>query len=259
MADDVRLSIPSALDRDAVLDRLDSVLDPELDESILKLGFVKSIQVENAGLTVELQLPTHWCAPNFAYIMAFDTRRELMRVDGVQGVTIRLVDHFASDAIESAVNAGQTFVDAFPDEASDNLEPIRDLFLRKGYTKRQERLLRQLMDVGLSLEDISALRIRDIQVSNGSYMVCWRESRVESVGPAEVAQQYLERRACLGLDCSSAALLVTDLSDNPIPPDGLEAYLVRARTVRVAMEANGSFCSAVLGSRNSAEAQSGPL
>ena len=254
MADDIRLSIPSVLDRDAVLDRLDSVLDPELDESILKLGFVRSIRVESADLTVELQLPTHWCAANFAYIMAFDTRRELMRVDRIQGVTIRLVDHFASDAIESAVNAGLTFVDAFPDEASDNLEQLRDLFLRKGYTKRQEQLLRQLMDVGLSLDEISALLIRDIHFSNGSYLVCRRKTRVEYVGPAEVAQRYLERRAYLGLDCSPTGLLITDLSNNPIPADGLEAYLVRARTVRVAMEANGSFCSAVLGARNSAEA-----
>jgi metal-sulfur cluster biosynthetic enzyme len=254
MADDVWLSIPSTVDRHAVLDRLDSVLDPELDESILKLGFVKSIRAENADLTVELQLPTHWCAPNFAYIMAFDTRRELMRVDGVQGVTIRLLDHFASDAIESAVNAGQTFVEAFPEGGSDNLEEIRDLFLRKGYTKRQEGLLRQLMDVGLSLEDISTLRIGDIHFSNGSYMVRRQEYRVEYVGPAEVAQRYLERRAYLGLDCSAAGLLITDLNDNPIPTNGLEAYLVRARTVRVAMEANGSFCSAVLGSRNSADA-----
>jgi metal-sulfur cluster biosynthetic enzyme len=254
MADDVGLLIPSEFNRDAILDRLDSVLDPELDESILQLGFVKAIRVENAGLTVDLQLPTHWCAVNFAYIMAFDARRELMRVDGVDRVTIVLLDHFASNEIESAVNAGQTFVEAFPEEAADNLEQIRDLFLRKGYIKRQELVLRQLMDAGLSLEDISALQIQDIYFNNGSYGVARGESQGEYVGPAEAAQRYLERRAYLGLGCSPTGPLITGLSDDAIPADELKAYLLRSRTVRVSMEANGSFCSAVLASRDSAKA-----
>ena len=44
MYDDVRLSLPDTLDREVIFKRLERVLDPELDESILKLGFVKSIE-----------------------------------------------------------------------------------------------------------------------------------------------------------------------------------------------------------------------
>jgi len=50
--------------------RLEEVLDPELDESIVALGFVKAIDLKDGALTVTLKLPTFWCAPNFAFIMA---------------------------------------------------------------------------------------------------------------------------------------------------------------------------------------------
>ena len=73
-----RFLIP--LDREVIFKRLEKVLDPELDESILKLGFVKSIAAKSDHLTIELHLPTYWCAPNFSYMMAEDTRRELLTV-----------------------------------------------------------------------------------------------------------------------------------------------------------------------------------
>ena len=99
MYDDLRLSLPPTVDRAAVLERLDRVLDPELDESILKLGFVESLEVELGRLTVELRLPTYWCAPNFSYLMAEDARRELLTLENVESVTVQLKDHFASDSI----------------------------------------------------------------------------------------------------------------------------------------------------------------
>ena len=97
MYDDVRLSLPDTLNREVYLQTvLEKVLDPELDEPILKLGFVKSIEAESDHLTIELHLPTYWCAPNFSYMMAEDTRRELLLVEGLHGVTVRLKDHFAA-------------------------------------------------------------------------------------------------------------------------------------------------------------------
>ena len=119
MYDDVRLSLPDTLDREVIFKRLEKVLDPELDESILKLGFVKSIEAESDHLTIELHLPTYWCAPNFSYMMAEDTRRELLTVGGLHDVTVRLKDHFAAKTIEAGVNTGKSFSEAFSDEASD--------------------------------------------------------------------------------------------------------------------------------------------
>ncbi len=54
----------------AVRVALRTVVDPELDEPITDLGFVRSVSVRGAGVEVHLRLPTSFCAPNFAYLMA---------------------------------------------------------------------------------------------------------------------------------------------------------------------------------------------
>ena len=46
------------------------------------------------------------------------------------------------------MNAGKSFSEAFPDETSENLFQLSDLFLRKGYIRRQERLLQNLKKSG---------------------------------------------------------------------------------------------------------------
>jgi len=67
-----------------------------------------------------------------------------------------------------------------------------------------------------------------------------------------VVRHYLQRRAELGLDCSADARLMLDENGIPVAFDQLEAYMIRARTVRVSLEANGSLCSAVLDARKAA-------
>src|SRR5215813_2033489 len=128
-------------DRAAVLERLGRVLDPELDEPLLQLGFIRSLQVRNGHAVVTVQLPTSWCAINFAYMMAEDIRRALLTVDGIAEVSIRLGDHCAASEIAAAVNAGKAFAQAFPGESGDGLATLRQIFLRKGFLSRQERLL----------------------------------------------------------------------------------------------------------------------
>ena len=249
MYDDVQLSLPDTLDRAVIFKRLEKVLDPELDEPILKLGFVKSIEAESDHLTIELHLPTYWCAPNFSYMMAEDTRRELLTVGGIHDVTVRLKDHFAAGTIEAGVNAGKSFPQAFPEEASEDLCQLSDLFLRKGYIRRQERLLQNLRKAGLSFEEIALLRIGDLYFEAESYRIRRNDGQVCDVGEAEVARQYFQRRAEMELDCSPAAPLIIDLRGREVTAEKLEKYLIRARTVRVSLQANGSFCAAVLAAR----------
>lgn len=266
MSNSLKLSLPPNLDQGAILKQLGAVLDPELDESILDLGFVCSVTAESGHITVELELPTHWCAANFSYLMAHDVRQNLLSVNSVEEVSVRLKDHFASTAIESGVNAGKSFSEAFPEEAWENLEQLRDLFLRKGYINRQEKLLRHLLKAGLSFEEIAALQVGGI-ATDGEYF-----SLRESIGrrkdsspdgavlpimgpgivPAIIAQRYLERRSALGLDCSPSSPLILDLRGEPVPPEQLESFFVRSRTSRVSAEATGTLCSALLQARNAA-------
>ena len=231
------IHLPPHLDQEAVLTRLDRVLDPELDESVLSLGFVESVTGDDAGnLTVCLRLPTFWCAANFSYLMASDVRRQLAGVEGVRSVTVKLGEHFASPEVEDGADHGKTFAEAFPDSGPDTLEETRQIFLRKGYFTRQERLLQALKRTGLSFEQMAALRVGNIPTA-----------RLDG----RTVARYLERRGELGLDCSDSAPLIVNVKGEAISPDELETYYVRARTTRLAMEASSSLCSAMLQSRNS--------
>src|SRR5947209_11492969 len=80
------------------------VLDPELDEPLVKLGFIDRVQVDGADVTVTFKLPTFWCSPNFAYLMAKDLRSRVYAVPGVGSVQIALLDHCAEDEVPQGVN-----------------------------------------------------------------------------------------------------------------------------------------------------------
>ena len=161
----------SDLDQVAILERLNEVLDPELDESIVKLGFVRSIVQRGAHVHVVLALPTSWCAITFAYIMAEDIRHALLGFAGIKQATIGLLDHCTAEEIEAAVNTGKTFPDAFPQEAPEGLNALRMIFLRKGYLVRQERLLRTLREAGCSAATICALRQGDVVMKGGRLLI----------------------------------------------------------------------------------------
>ena len=240
------IALPPHLNREAVLACLDRVLDPELDESVPSLGFVESVAADPAGnVTVCLQLPTYWCAANFSYLMASDVHRQLAGLDGVRAVTVKLGEHFAGREVEQGAGSGQTFAQAFPQGGPDTLEETRQIFLRKGYFARQERLLRVLRRANLPFEQIAALQVADVAPEDGPPSPA--TVRVE----ARVLSRYLERRGELGLDCSAPAPLIVDAVGLAIPPAELETYYLRARTSRLALEAGGSLCSALLQARRS--------
>ena len=230
----IRLS--AGINREALLAGLDRVLDPELDESVLSLGFVESVDGNEAGeVTVCLRLPTYWCAANFSYLMASDVQRELVGLQGVSSVSVRLGEHFAGREVEDGSGASKTFAEAFPEGGPDTLEETRRIFVVKGFIGRQERLLRALKDRGLSFPEISEFRVVE----------AW-ELGVEE----RVVSRYMDRRKEMGLDCSDMSPLIVDIKGDMVPAEELEAHYVRARTTRLAMEASGSLCSAMLQSRN---------
>jgi metal-sulfur cluster biosynthetic enzyme len=236
-------------DRAIILERLHRVLDPELDEPVLQLGFIKSLHVQGGHATVAMHMPTSWCAVNFVYMMAEDIRHALLTVESIHAVTIRLGDHFAAPAIETGVNAGTPFAEAFAAEGGGNLDALREIFLRKGFTSRQERLLRGLKDAGLTAADICAMRIGDLSFAGDACLARCAGRKPVEVGPADTARRYLQRRGELGLDGSPTWPLITDLQDQPLAVERLEEHWTRARTVRLSLEANGALCRAVLAAR----------
>jgi metal-sulfur cluster biosynthetic enzyme len=247
--------------------RLDNVFDPELDESITKLGFVDDVRIDGGDVTVVYKLPTFWCAPNFAYMMSSDMRDEVRQARGVRNVHVVLLEHCADDEINTGVNRGQSFQETFPDDSLDDLQELRRKFLNKSFLARQEQLIRRLRQAGLSDEQIIELRVGDV-VSQGEDVTVRTEGRGLSdelllstqsslLSPQHLLvrlaapdlAKYLRKRAGLGLPGDDAALLFTTLEGAPLQAAGLAEYLRRSRTVRVSIALNSSLCEGLLRAR----------
>ena len=83
---------------------LDTVIDPEIDEPVTTLEFVSSVEVsDDNDVCIEFRLPTYWCAPNFAFLMASDMRDAVAELNWVNGVSVRLLDHFSAEMINRAL------------------------------------------------------------------------------------------------------------------------------------------------------------
>lgn len=221
---------------EAVLAALGEVRDPELDESVVDLGFVDSVTELHGNVEIVLRLPTFWCAPNFAYLMAIDARQAAIGVPGARDVRVVLKDHMYSDEITSGVSCGQSFEGVFGEQADgDDLDALRALFAGKAFGMRQEQLVRFLLDVGVSTDEIVALRVGDIG----------RLAR----GAAPLARAYRDRHRRLGLPQDDEALLVTTLEGAPIPAEGLEDHLQTMRRQRISMTFNALMCRGLLETR----------
>jgi metal-sulfur cluster biosynthetic enzyme len=214
-----------------VAEALSAVRDPELDEPVTDLGFVKEVRIDGGRVTVTLWLPTYFCAPNFAYIMAIDAKAAVGAVDGVTDVVIRLIDHHASDEINGGLESGKDFDETFPGEtAGSGLAEVRQRFDRKAFVARQQEVYRQLTENGMTPGEILGLTIGDLP------------DTLE-------ARRYLDRRARVALDTSEGAPFLVDLDGKAVTAETLDRHLIFARTVSVSIEGNASFCRGLLATR----------
>ncbi|MDT5215839.1 MAG: hypothetical protein QOK18_4078, partial [Mycobacterium sp.] len=191
--------------REVVYRALGAVLDPELDEPITDLGFVRSVEVTIDGdVEVHLRLPTSFCAPNFAYLMASDAKDVLEQLDWTGEVTVELDDHHDSGIINAGLAAEAGYRGTFAHEAEDSLEELRATFRRKAHTAAMERCLTALLraDPGRSESSLGEVTLGDL--------------------PSDGAKSaLLERREALGLSTAPAALVMVDDSGTSYPPDAV--------------------------------------
>jgi len=221
--------------RDRVYAALDTVRDPELDESVLSLDFVSSCAVSEAGadggaVEVHLRLPTYFCAPNFAFLMVADAYDAVMAVDGVTEASILLDDHFASQTINEGVAARAGFVASFQGEAQDELAELRANFLHKAVLAGQDRVARPLLADGWTPERLCAAGLGDVP-------------------PSPDLDRLRHRRGLLGLPAGDEAALLIDAEGQRVTLEAMPLHLRRARTTRVGMEANGGYCRGLLADR----------
>jgi metal-sulfur cluster biosynthetic enzyme len=215
-----------------VVDALDSVRDPELDEPVTSLGFVASCRVSCSGVaTVHLRLPTYFCAPNFAFLMVADAYDAVSRVDGIHETVVILDDHFASDTINDGVAARAGFVGSFGDEAADELDTLRADFIRKAVLAGTDRVCRPLLANGATPAQLAGMALGDLP-------------------PTPDLERLRERRREIGLPADDSSPLLIDVtSGEVIGPDELRLHLGKARLTRVNIEANGSICRGMLRDR----------
>ncbi|MFK4998550.1 iron-sulfur cluster assembly protein [Bacillus sp. N9] len=67
-----------------VYEMLDKVYDPELDQPLTELGFIDRTIIKDDQVEVVFRLPTYWCSPNFAYIMAEDIKTYVSELNWVK-------------------------------------------------------------------------------------------------------------------------------------------------------------------------------
>jgi metal-sulfur cluster biosynthetic enzyme len=217
-------------DRSLVLAALDTVRDPELDTSIVELGFVSSCAVADGAVRVRLRLPTFFCAPNFAYLMVADVHDRVAELDGVDAVEVVLEDHFASTEINTGVAARAGFVAAFDGLAENELDGLRRDFLRKAMLANQDRVARPLLAAGMPLDRVGALTLGEVPAS------------------ADL-DRLRSRRRQLGIPSDDDDPLLVRVDGERVARDDVAVHLRRARTARVGIDVNGEYCRQLLHER----------
>lgn len=213
----------------AVRRALDVVIDPELDEPITDLGFVRSVAVHGCAVEVHLRLPTSFCAPNFAWLMASDAYEAVAALPGVERVVVELDDHHDSDLINAGLAAAAGYRGTFRHEAEDSLDELRATFHRKAHTAAMERAVTALLRADATT-DIYALTLGDLPD-----------------GPTTEALRT--RRAAIGLPLEDTApVLVAQDGTRPVPEQA-QFLLRRARSVRISVDGNAHFCRGLLATR----------
>jgi metal-sulfur cluster biosynthetic enzyme len=218
----------------AVLDALSGVRTPELDEPITELKFISGLRVGGDSVDVRLRLPTPFCAPNFAYLMAHDAREALLSVPGVREAKVVLDDHHTADEINAGMAGGLGFEStfhSFEETGGEDLDGLRTIFRRKAFVSRQEKLCRTLLAEGYEPAELVGMRLGEVPTS-------------------EAKEKYLSRREELGLDISADAPFVVDPDGRKIPEEAVMQHLRFARVTRLSIESNAGFCRGVLAARN---------
>jgi metal-sulfur cluster biosynthetic enzyme len=212
---------------------LHAVLDPELDEPITDLGFVRSLNVSPGGnVKVHLRLPTSFCSPNFAYLMASDAKDVLSSLDWTHNVVVELDDHHDSPIINAGLAADAGYRGTFGHEAEESLDELREIFRHKAHTAAMERCLTALLRADPLRSEASMAEVTLGELPDDAATAALRK-----------------RRTALGLPTTAEALVMVDHQGRGYPPDEAPLALRRARSTRISIDGNAHFCRGLLRTR----------
>jgi metal-sulfur cluster biosynthetic enzyme len=238
----------------AVRDRLDRVEDPELARSIVELDYIDTIQVDGGQVEVRFTLPTAWCSPAFAWMMATDARDEVEALDWVNNARIELCDHMHGEEITTGVNARDSFGETFPD-ADGDVAAVRAAIADKARVSRQREAIQVLLDAGVNPEQIVSLERSGIDIVGD-------EAHVELDGLSVVVDaapvaDYIDRVTTSGHVTADDDTLFLTPEGDPIPADQLDVVQKRSRLATVNMGGQGAVCDALHRARHGPDGPDG--
>ena len=225
--------------------RLDLVMDPELDEAVTDMGFIEAVSVAGPTTghnmnTVEIvfRLPTYWCSPNFAFLMAEGIKREVETLPWVGQAIVNLQDHMAAKEMNAVINTGGAFSDVFAElMPGENLDALREKFDQKAFQRRQEVVIKALIVQKYSPDDIAKLTLTDLS------LIHFEDPEDDRQRGRYAALLVSKNLARFALD-----LAFPTYQGTPIGPD-FQTYMGLLRSVRINMEFSGSLCRGLKRSR----------
>jgi metal-sulfur cluster biosynthetic enzyme len=234
------MAIPMAERLDQIWQRLDLVMDPELDEAVTDLGFVEAVSVDpDGGVEVTFRLPTYWCSPNFAFLMAEGIKREVEVLPWVVQARVQIQDHMAAAEMSAAVNAGGLFSDAFNELTSaEDLSALRHTFDLKAFQRRQEAVIKALLAGGLDISAVIALPLADLQAM-----------RLPDPEAEKQRLRYLSLLLSKGIASAPSDAALPTCEGVALTEAGFGDYMAQLRAVRINMEFSGSMCRGLKRSR----------
>ncbi|SEQ79744.1 iron-sulfur cluster assembly protein [Natrinema salaciae] len=239
---------PDGPTRAAVRDRLDRVTDPELDRSIVALDYVDRIEIDGRTAAVDLTLPTAWCSPAFAWMMAVDARDEVESLSTVETARIVLHDHMHEAEINRGVNQRLTFAEAFPD-ADGDVDAVRTELDEKARVARQYDAVEALLDAGLDAGAIVELRLRDLERDGAgsddateTVAVYVRDRSFAIAVPEAPIERYLEKARETSLVSNPDDVLFRTPEGEPIDAESFDLVHRRGRLATVNMSSQGGIC-----------------
>ena len=220
--------------------QLDLVMDPELDEPVTDMGFVEGVTADaEGGVDVTFRLPTFWCSPNFAFLMAQGIKREVELLPWVTQARVHLQDHMSGTEMSAVVNAGGVFSDVFNELTTDeDLSALREKFDVKAYQRRQEVVIKALVAQGFATAALVGMRLSQLQ-------------RITLTDPEAARQKhrYLTLLLAKRIAVDPADLALPTYQGDALTVDGFAGYMALLRSVRINMEFSGSLCRGLKRSR----------
>jgi len=235
-------------ERDAIRDALSTVTDPELDRSIVELEYIDEITVERDGdaasVSVAFTLPTAWCSPAFAWMMATDARDVVEALSGVADCEVELREHMHTEEINSGVNERRSFEASFPD-ADDGIAGLRATLDEKARMARQYDAVEALLDAGLAGAQIATLRRDDLErLDDDRLAVYVRDGNVGVTVAGDAVERYRRKARDVDLFEESERLFRTPEEDL-FDPEDFELVHNRGRLAQVNMDGQGGVCDAL--------------